>query len=132
MSKWKFIFYVSCLLLVLELGQLIYSKRIELFDAGFLVLHALTLVSMFGYIHSKAIGTLWMARRIWYVNVITYLVSTIVLVFLMLLAEPFGDDAMIIVYLAYTFGLFTLVPVFRYAFRSGSMWEAREFDRRSN
>ena len=122
MKLWKAVFILNVVLLILEIAQLFYVGFLGLFEFACLLLHVFTLLSIWGSINGIAIGTQWFAKRVWFLNAGALLISVCVLVFVFYAARPVDNNVLLFVLTIVIFSLVSIIPVFKYAYRSENVW----------
>lgn len=91
-------------------------------DAIFLVIGALSLIPLYGYAHSLAIGSKKIAIILFTINFLVSLYS----IFQLLLSEPLSYDPIILATDTFLFLFICLYmyPQYAYAFKSNNIWKS--------
>ena len=120
MLKWKILFGVVAAFFILELVSMPFKTSLDFGDLIGMIFSGLTLIPLYGYAYKLRIGNKYIAATIFIVNAIVMAIGLIYA--LALLIANFNGYAVTVFVAVLVCSYLYLLPQYRYAFQSNSIW----------
>jgi hypothetical protein len=120
MLKWKIVFWLSALLLMVNLINLPFQESISAYEILGLICGSFAVIMIYGYANNIAIGSKNIAIAIFIINLCLSLFSAVELIYM--LSTDFEPILLLVLVIVIPFMLLFTIPQYRYAFKSENVW----------